>query len=372
MWEVKAVGNATTARMGQVVPNNRLDIMSNLFHDGTNWMADDVSQPSVLYIQQIGEHDFYTCGVVPNPRGASLARQMSITSTGTTITAGLVNTPLNASDLISGTIPDARLSSNVALKNIDNHFVPQNFSSYSNIGGVNALLGFIETSAATDAKVWRMLGYGDGILRFEALNDAQSVIQGAIAFDRVGQIYGYLDASLLNRGTVPLARLPAGIGGLTQTSGTWLVTIGGVPNEAGSPSNAGETGQGYDIRHGYYVKTGKLVNLWCQTQFGNPAANSEGNGGTGYGKGVIVGDLAVKGFPFPVATVPCLFAGVNSYYSDMLTPSSKLTMTFHAGGTYTFGRIKQTYQNNNPLPLHDIDVNNDTQFVFAIAYFTDS
>jgi hypothetical protein len=101
--------------------------MSNLFHDGTNWMADDVSQPSVLYIQQIGEHDFYTCGVVPNPRGASLARQMSITSTGTTITAGLVNTPLNASDLISGTIPDARLSSNVALKNIDNHFVPQNF-----------------------------------------------------------------------------------------------------------------------------------------------------------------------------------------------------------------------------------------------------
>jgi hypothetical protein len=115
-------------------------------------------------------------------------------------------------------IPDAHLTSNVALKNIDNFFVGQTFSSYSTIRGGNSLLTFYDTSAPGDAKVWRWLNYSNGHFYLEALNDTQATVTMQYLFGRDGNLSaggfvgsGYnlhsLNAANLAYGTVPLARL---------------------------------------------------------------------------------------------------------------------------------------------------------------------
>jgi hypothetical protein len=358
MWEVKAVGNATTARMGQVVPNNRLDVMSNLFHDGTNWMADDVSQPSVLYIQQIGEHDFYTCGVFPNPRGASLAKQVSITSTGTTITAGLVNTPLNASDLSSGTIPDARLSPNVALKNIDNQFIPQTLASTSIIKGTGAYLGWYDTAASVaDTHNWRMLGYGDGTFWLEALNDANNVYQARFGFGRNNELYGaLLDASSLNRGTVPLARLPAGIGGPSYEQGYFTPILGGTGGEANQVYAPG-------FQAGNYIKIGNFVHAGIYIQFTDC--------------GQIFGDLVVKGLPFRGGGGSATHAATIGYMTNIASPGTKNPRRSIHG--YMFGNSSEIHllsgddlnaTDGNMIFMTGADVNIHTQITVSISYST--
>jgi hypothetical protein len=95
-----------------------------------------------------------------------------------TANAGLGTTPLNGSQITSGTVPDARLSANVALKNIDNRFVAQTLASGNFIVGTNSALYFSDTASPADARVWRVINYGDGFLRVEALTDAISAVQG--------------------------------------------------------------------------------------------------------------------------------------------------------------------------------------------------
>jgi Collagen triple helix repeat (20 copies) len=87
-------------------------------------------------------------------------------------------TALSGSVITSGTIADARHSSNVALKNIDNLFsAAQTIPSNSEISGANGLLRLRDTSGAVDAKVWRFVQYGDGILRCECLSDNLAITQ---------------------------------------------------------------------------------------------------------------------------------------------------------------------------------------------------
>jgi hypothetical protein len=143
----------------------------------------------------------------------------------------------------TGQVPDARLSPNVALKNIDNTFVAQTFASYSYISGANSALYFNDTSSAADAHLWRFLNYSNGNLVLEALNDAQSVVQAQFTFGRNNYLYGNfagdganltnLNASNLTTGLVATPRLGSGTansGTFLRGDSTWAVPPGGIPS----------------------------------------------------------------------------------------------------------------------------------------------
>jgi hypothetical protein len=92
-------------------------------------------------------------------------------------------TSLSGAVITSGTVIDARLSSNVALKNIDNVFVGQT------IRGNFSLFYLKDTGSAVDATLWRWRGNNDGTLRVEAINDAITIIQATpLVLGRAGGV----------------------------------------------------------------------------------------------------------------------------------------------------------------------------------------
>ena len=96
--------------------------------------------------------------------------------------SGLTN--LNASNLALGTVADARLSSNVALKNINNSFVAQTIGQVT-ISGPYSHLQLTDTNAPAENKQWRILNYNNGHLYVEAQNDAMGVV-AQYSFSRGG------------------------------------------------------------------------------------------------------------------------------------------------------------------------------------------
>jgi hypothetical protein len=106
--------------------------------------------------------------------------QAGVTVTGGSITVAAPGAISAPGGLVNTPVPDASLSANVALKNVTNYFTAaQSMFAGSVITGPNGHLIFVDTSAPVDAQVMRLLSYSDGSYRFEALNNAQTVIQGA-------------------------------------------------------------------------------------------------------------------------------------------------------------------------------------------------
>jgi hypothetical protein len=98
-------------------------------------------------------------------------------------------TALSGAVITSGTVPDARLSGNVALKNIDNNFsASQTVPSGFTIAGANAQFWMRDTSAPSTQQVWRMLGYSAGDLVVEALLDPSPGIAVQYVFGRNGTL----------------------------------------------------------------------------------------------------------------------------------------------------------------------------------------
>jgi len=158
-------------------------------------------------------------------------------SDGTKVTFGEgVQIPqLNASALVVGTVPAARLPAEVAYKNQDNNFVAQKIGSYSTIQGPNSILGFNDTAAGADLKYWRIVQYSTGTLYLESMTDSQGAIHSQYSFERNGRFScGYvsadasqlrnIDASQLLLGVVPIGRLgtnaPTG-GYFLRSDNTW-------------------------------------------------------------------------------------------------------------------------------------------------------
>ena len=80
------------------------------------------------------------------------------------------------------------MSSNVALKNIDNNFVPQTFAASSWFSGPNMLLYFRDTTAIANHKVWRTVGYSDGDFIIESWDDGLSAVYAQFKFHRFGNL----------------------------------------------------------------------------------------------------------------------------------------------------------------------------------------
>jgi len=153
---------------------------------------------------------------------AQLTNERALSAMGTGYARSAVGEPsvvptIPLSDT-TGILPDNRLTSNVALKNIDNHFVSQTFAPWSVVEGPNATLQFKDTGSGVDQKLWRFINYNDGNLALDAVNDANSVIIRQYIFGRNGTLIApafngngaaltTLNASSLASGTVPLPRL---------------------------------------------------------------------------------------------------------------------------------------------------------------------
>jgi hypothetical protein len=93
---------------------------------------------------------------------------------------------LSGAVLTTGTVADARLSPNVALKNIDNAFVAQTLADLTAIRGNNGWFEFFSTGSPVNLRRWRFLNYGDGPLQIEAVTDDGTVVQGRVAIKRDG------------------------------------------------------------------------------------------------------------------------------------------------------------------------------------------
>jgi hypothetical protein len=316
------------------------------------------SSDGILYFQALNDAQTISQSLI------SIFRDSSILAPG-----GLRNTPLNASQLTLGTIPDARLSSNVALKDQVNIF-----TQVQAIVTPSALLHLSDTSQPVDGKVWRIVNVG--YLVIQATNDAVTVQQGGVTINRSGVLVAAglgttpLDASQLLSGTVPLARLPPFI---DQVIGEWLPILGG---------EGGESGQDYRIQQGRYMRTGKLVHLWGYTQYNGP-----GGGGHTNAKGIIHGRIVIKNFPFPIGLAPGigihpnpLIAGSVAYHTNMYTPQDRTTVLCYGipGQSYAY-ILRDVKDGGNPLFLLGdtspntgfYDVNDDTQLVIAISYYID-
>ena len=149
----------------------------------------------------------------------------------------------------TGILPDNRLTSNVALKNIDNFFsVPQSIPSFSTIRGGYGTLLLVDTLAPVDQKVWRIINYQDGLLRFEKLTDDITVAMGTIIFNQAGAISASsfhgsgvgltnLNASNLATGLAAPARLGNGTANNTtflRGDSTWAIPVATDPFPSGT------------------------------------------------------------------------------------------------------------------------------------------
>lgn len=161
-----------------------------------------------------------------NSGAAPAAHHVSHETGGTDAIAALAGSVIN-----SGTVADARLSSNVALKNIDNAFVAQTFSPGNFItGAASPGIYFNDTASAANSRVWRVINYGDGLLRFQALNDALAVVQGE-------PLYLYRNADVAVNGqiigttsVIPVAFNAGNFAG--DTGAVWTVAAGNVTTYA--------------------------------------------------------------------------------------------------------------------------------------------
>ena len=126
---------------------------------------------------------------------------------------------INAARLTSGLLPDARLSTRVAFKDIDNYFSAQHFGSGSFFQGANSLIVLFATAAPVNKRSWRLVHYGDasGALQLQPMTDDQTGVNQNYYWTQDGIFYAptlstnNFNASYINSGTIPDARLSANV-----------------------------------------------------------------------------------------------------------------------------------------------------------------
>jgi len=138
---------------------------------------------------------------------------------------GLGSTPLNATNLTTGQVPDARLSPNVALENIQNTFTASQTITQAGF----PRLRIDDLSQPAEFRAFRAMNSAQQLV-LQAINDAETVGAPAVRVDRAGNLAvdGFsvisgglintaLNASDLTSGAVPDARLSVNV--LKHTGG---------------------------------------------------------------------------------------------------------------------------------------------------------
>jgi hypothetical protein len=166
-------------------------------------------------------------------------------------------------------IADASLSPNVALKNIDNGFVPQTLGASTTIRGNGGALYLTDPAAALDKKNWRFFSTGP-VLYLQGLNDAINNSDAGIAITRNGPLslfYGQLAFPALQNPSADPNTLD------DYEEGTWTAI------------DASGAGLVLTANNGVYVKNGQIVTVGVSISFPTTAN----------------GALAqIGGLPFPI------------------------------------------------------------------------
>jgi len=247
---------------------------------------------------------------------------------------GLGSTPLNASQLLSGTVPVARLPPNIAFTDVSNNFTAsQNFIT-SQPG-----LFLSDTSQPLDQKNF-LISNNTQALRISAQNDAQSTNVDMLALNRQGLLYLLGSTAGLVIGSSPSAPYLKNVSNtvnfrnvsdtaftaisfLTQSTGTGgdvgatcQYVLNSIASTSGSwsPSlfaNGGGTGN-YAALSGWYRKH---ANGMVYVTF-NIQSNSAGT---------LNGFIGIQGLPFAVATgssqeyfFPIAFDGINGNVGNLM------------------------------------------------------
>lgn len=343
-----------------------------------------------------------TDGGVFQIRVINLERNGNVQITGVLLAPnGLGATPLNASQLTSGTVPLARLPNhasrhaaggvdpvnvttlagfplnaalflngngafttiptgsiplhgsahtpgldpipNVAYRTVDNNFVAQTFASYSRIVGQGSSLYLYDTASPLDKKTWRIINYGDGRLFFEQINDiATAVTSSPLAL----HTDGWMKAPSILTGRVRFDPPIPDDDTFTfddYRERTW---------ESSFSIGGGVSGLVYGAQDGWAIKTGKKVT--ASFRVGIASLGTVGGGGV-----LIDGCPYVNG-PYTSigsvlwqnlgAVVPSMCCYVNPYshliylYYQNSNNMVQLIGTMLAVGTYLYGTI--TFQAN--------------------------
>ena len=357
-----------------------------------------------------------TSGVLDQPATASIP-QSDVTGL-TTSLAGKASTAHHATHetggsdamtalaggvITTGTVADARLSTNVPLLNVHNFFSAPIDTPSLGINGPGSSLIFIDSTAALNQKAWRFKQEGgDGVFRVEALTDDLLTLQSTpISVSRNSDVNftGKLIATRANTelrltapdqpangrvwqilNTATLLVFRASDDALNQQAVVYIDRNGVVHAPSGFSSDTpinnavqewfpiiggdiSETGQVYNYQQGRYIKTGKQVTVWAYTQFSN--------------KGTITGNLVIKNFPFPIGNPggtnpPPFTAGTVSYYTNLFTPQDVTGLSCRGLPTQSYAEMfKFLSQGNNPVKMTGADVNNTSQFIISMTYFID-
>jgi hypothetical protein len=178
---------------------------------------------------------------------------------------------------------------------------------------------------------------------------------------------------------VPVWNLNGGIvgppgppGGTDEAFGTWTPFIGTSPTDPGYPGS--ESGQSYapNSQQGSWYRIGRYVSLWSKIQFSNLGSLS---GSTAR--------AAWKNFPFaPSGTGTGIvqnWSGTISYYTNLnagahdgYTPVNCSGLMCHGFATWFHAEIFLVLPGTNPQWMQGRDLNNTSQIVLAISFFTDN
>lgn len=226
-------------------------VQANAEHQGAFVWAD--SQGGNFYSTTSNQFNVRASGGVRFVTGGA-----GLTVDGQSVFAGTDGsglTSLNASQLTSGTVPDLRLSANVALRNTANDFFVGPQTLYSGVAANRALEVRGALGQAADLQQWQ--------------NQAGAVLAAVSAagvFSGNGSGLTGLNASQLASGTVPEARLPATVArlndqqtfaatnffssrvGINTASTPHLLTVGA----AEPPLNSGSQIGLYDAVQAFY------------------------------------------------------------------------------------------------------------------------
>lgn len=133
---------------------------------------------------------------------------------------------LSGAVITTGTVADARLSANVALKNAENVFTAD-----QRISRAVPIITIVDTASPVDSRVFRLLQFGQSF-HIDAVNDAGDVRTGIVSINRSGVVTALsglgatpLNASQLTTGTVAVPRLPSNI---VYTDNQQTITAGKV------------------------------------------------------------------------------------------------------------------------------------------------
>jgi hypothetical protein len=303
----------------------------------------------------------------------SVAPLASPTFTGTVTGNGSGLSSLNASNLSSGTIDNARLPTTFTGNNT--HSGTAKFTSSVEIESAAPLLYLHETDQAADARLWRMVLNG-GVIQFQPRTDADGAGTPGVAFsiqrdgdiDWTGAASGSgagitsLNGSNIASGTVADARLPTSFGAKSFT--------GAITLDYAAPSiYLNETDQAAD------AKLTRLI-VSAGTLFMQPRTDADATTGVGTAWSVSrIGDMTWAGTATGNGSGITTINGSNissGTVADARLPTTlggkafSATCTF-AGSSHAFNQTVPTASSQSSTPVLSIGAGGGSGLVIARA-----